>query len=628
MLLNTLLFFALSVLYAFQIQLFFQTSFNLVLVGGVVAGTCLGLILGFILTQNMLNKLINNQEWPSNLKTLFVAVGTFVLIVPVFIEFFIGISSELQSVVFFALISFGVALSMVRTILLITWERRNKRVIFQDFFGFYVYLNGQQTTNSQSNWASYQEAQQNNYASTLTAKRPFGNNIRGWYPQEPQFSQSSRYPSEKKRSIFDTPLSELNTGTLFSLLVGALVLALGLEALVFIDEAVAILQSIAILMPVAGLLGYFFGFWLAVGGAIVLLVLTLTKIIGKAFWKRNFSPRRLMPYALAAAIFYLGYLVSQSGVQFAYAIPIAFIVSGIIALRGLNRFTVTFPAFIVVLVSMLFFGTAFAGVTAVTYVNAEDHYLTTADAPKVTTLNMSTYSMEGNINVYFTDNASEICHVAFIEQYGVVPIGLGTQHLGERAYDRERAPQFNYTIEDNQANVTVWADTVLVNITVNQNVKLNIDLSTYYGTLNLHAQSNANNLQKVVLFSALGDINLNVGDTTNLQNLAAQANRTLDAQISSRGQNQNSTVLLIGGTVKLDLNLALVNSEINAYQLSEWGSLQAQTEGFTVLSHDDSFFKAQTPNFAFSDKWIEVTATSHNSMKPSMDITANNSGGG
>ena len=101
-----------------------------------------------------------------------------------------------------------------------------------------------------------------------------------------------------------------------------------------------------------------------------------------------------MPYGVAAILIFLSYLGWNLGVQFTYAIPIAFVVSGILVFKGLKRFAVTFPAFIVLLVSMLLLGCVIAGPTVVTY-TSESRGITTSQAPNLYAVNITARSLEG-----------------------------------------------------------------------------------------------------------------------------------------------------------------------------------------------------------------------------------------
>jgi hypothetical protein len=184
------------------------------------------------------------------------------------------------------------------------------------------------------------------------------------------------------------------------MLVGGLLIIIGAVTAFNVDGAVAALQSISILSSVVFFFGSVLGFWIVICGIVLVGVLVFSHVITKSLVKRNMSPRRILPYGATAATIFLTYIAYNSGIQFAYAIPITFIVSGILVIKGLKRFAVTLPAFTVLLVSMLLLGTAFAGITTVNYI-AENRYITSADAPNINTLNLTAYSMEGSMSLLY-----------------------------------------------------------------------------------------------------------------------------------------------------------------------------------------------------------------------------------
>jgi hypothetical protein len=294
-----------------------------------------------------------------------------------------------------------------------------------------------------------------------------------------------------------------------------------------------------------------------------------------------------------------------------------------LVLKGLRRFTVTIPALAVLLITMLFFGAAVAGMYTVTYV-PENRYLTAAQAPNVDTINLTAKSVGGDIKLYFTDDDTQICHIAFVKEYGPIISSKSAEYHYQSYYDSEPATSFNYTMENGQVNITASSYTVLVNITVNQNLKLNFDLYTYFGDITVEPPPTVNSIQTMNLTSQLGAVKLKIADTTNLQSLSATSTSTVEAYISSTSQNQNATIQLKGGTVKLDLDLTIVESQISAYSTGKYGELDAKTQGFIILNQNNSYFNAQTPNYNTAAlKKMDINATSDQSTRPSMDITAN-----
>ena len=241
--------------------------------------------------------------------------------------------------------------------------------------------------------------------------------------------------------------------------------------------------------------------------------LLVTAFVAYAIWIRrnqirirnSLTERHLLPYGVSVAFIVLAYIAVVSGIQFAYAIPLTFIASGILVLKGLRRFTVTIPALAVLLISMLLFGSAVAGMYTVTYVS-EDRYLTSAQAPDVDTMNLTAKSTVGDIKVYFTDDDEQICHIAFVKEYGPIISDKSSEYRSQSHYDSEPATSFNYTIENREVNVTSASYTVLVNITVNQNLKLNLDLYTRFGDITVEAPPKDNSIQTMNLTSQYGTV--------------------------------------------------------------------------------------------------------------------------
>jgi hypothetical protein len=408
--------------------------------------------------------------------------------------------------------------------------------------------------------------------------------------------------------------------------VGVLLVGFGVAGFFYNDMAIMLFGFAAIFAPFFLTIVKLFAFWILIGlaiGAVFLVRANRKNGAVAKFLRKNLSRRRLLPYGIAAIFIFLTYLAAVSGVELAYAIPIAFIISGVLVLKGLRRFAVTIPAVTVLLISMLVFGAAAAGTYAVTYV-PENRFLTTADAPNVDTLNLAVKSVAGGIRLYFTDDDSQLCHIAFVKEYGPVFSSRSAEYHSPTSYDEEPATVFNYTIGNGEANITASSYTVLVNITVNQNLKLNFNLYTYFGDITVEAPPAVNSIQTMNLTSQLGAVKLKITNTANLQNLIATSPYIVEADISSDNQNQNATIQLKGGSVKINLYLTDIESEIYAYSTSTYGELAAKTQGFVVLNQNNTYFHAQTPDYSPTVlKRIDITATSNQSTRPSVDITAN-----
>jgi hypothetical protein len=282
---------------------------------------------------------------------------------------------------------------------------------------------------------------------------------------------------------------------------GGFLIGLGVAFFFYYDFAVFLFGSLSVF---AWMFIYF-------GSILWFPALLVTGFVAYAVWIRRsqirngLTERRLLPYGSSAALIFLTYIAVVSGIQFAYAIPLTFIISGILVLKGLRRFTVTIPALAVLLISMLFFGAAVAGMYSLNYV-PENRYLTAAQAADVDTINLTAKSVGGDIKVYFTDDDAQICHIAFVKEYGPIISDRGAEYHSQSYYDSEPATSFNYTIENREVNITAASYTVLVNITVKQNLKLNLNLYTYFGDITVEAPPTVNNIQTMNLTSQLGTV--------------------------------------------------------------------------------------------------------------------------
>jgi len=220
--------------------------------------------------------------------------------------------------------------------------------------------------------------------------------------------------SEKKESFLDKPLSQLSFDTVLGWALGFLLIMIGILGFIFNDLALATVQNIAMLLPLAGMIGYFFGFWLGIILIIVTVVLLATHAISGATLKRNLTRRRLLPYGISAILLVFASYYPSARFQFSYAIPIAFVVSGVLVIKGLKKFTVTLPAFIMLLISMLVLGCVMAGPNVVTY-SSQSRSIAFSQIPTITAINITARSVEGDVRLYFTDNSSQACNVQYVQ---------------------------------------------------------------------------------------------------------------------------------------------------------------------------------------------------------------------
>ncbi len=217
-----------------------------------------------------------------------------------------------------------------------------------------------------------------------------------------------------------------------------------------------------------------------------------------------------MPYCVSAAIIFLSYLVALSGTFFEYSISAAFLVMGVLVLKGLRRFAVTSVALVVLLISILFFGSALAGTYTTSYVATESHYINSAQVPNnITTLNLAVGSVDGDINIYFTNNNSQVSHTVFLQQYGPVPRNGGVNYYprfgGNEGEPQEPNNTYSYGIENGFVGISAWTFSNNIDITVNQNFKVNLTSTVTFGNIVVHLPPGVNPIQHSNLQSRYGN---------------------------------------------------------------------------------------------------------------------------
>lgn len=388
----------------------------------------------------------------------------------------------------------------------------------------------------------------------MNIKKSLENRIRGWLPKEPmpsgKHASNSSYPDEEKQAKNNRPflwrrfiliflfaiafgvlwliqgeyvyaasffvLAIVLTATIYLLTkyqiqirtrtaLGVPLIGLGIVTLFYSELATMFFSLAIVLFWLAISIARILAFWIIIGVLVGLVVLARSNV-GKSL-RRNLNRRLLLPYGVAALFVLLSVLAVLSGVQFAYAIPIAIIVSGVLVLKGLRRFTVTIPALVVLLISIIIFSSAVAGTYTVYYI-PEDRFLTTAQASNVDTVNLTVKSNEGDIKLYFANDSAQICHVAFIKEYGPIIGSRVTTYHSKSAYDTEPASSFNYTVENNELTVTTRSYTTLVNITLNQNLKYNLNFYNYFGDIIIQVPAGVNSIQSTNLTSQYGQVEI------------------------------------------------------------------------------------------------------------------------
>ena len=353
----------------------------------------------------------------------------------------------------------------------------------------------------------------------MNVKKSLENRIRGWLPKEPTLPR--RYSENASEKLKAKPAKNQGTRVVMAIFYAVLAVFLGLLnfstrqytfAITYWATSIAVIVFAYLLYKynfvvrprivfgalflalgilflfLSGVAEFFFGFIaiftvpfaasvpVAVTFSIVLVIAAIFVVLG--LWlehelklKQLLTKRQLLPYGAAALLIFFTYIVNASAVEFEYAVAVTFVVTGVLVLMGLRCFTVTYTALALLLVCMLIFGSAAGGYYTVTYVD-ENRYLTTAQAQNVNTIDLQVRTLEGDIRVYFVNSANTICHIAFVKEYGAVAEGTGVQFHDKSAYQGEPETTFNYTVENDDVNITALASTVLVNITLNENYKV------------------------------------------------------------------------------------------------------------------------------------------------------------
>jgi hypothetical protein len=220
--------------------------------------------------------------------------------------------------------------------------------------------------------------------------------------------------------------------------------------------------------------------------AAVLVALTMEISRQGMKLRQLLTKRILLPYAVAAMIILSAYIVVITGLQFDFAIPVTFIVMGILVLAGLRRFAVTTTTTIVLLSCILILGVLASGTFTVTRV-PENHYITTTQVPITNTIYLNVSTLQGNIMLTFNNDSNQVCHIAFVKEYGPVAMGNGVQFISKTNYNRYESPSnFSYTTLNGKTNITATSNAALVTITLNENYKVNLTLFSYFGGITVN----------------------------------------------------------------------------------------------------------------------------------------------
>ena len=170
-----------------------------------------------------------------------------------------------------------------------------------------------------------------------------------------------------------------------------------------------------------------------------------------------------------------------------------------------RRFAVTRPAAAVLIACMLILGVAASGLYTVINV-PENHYLAKQQAPTVSVVNLTVNTLDGKINLHFTNNDSQICQISFVKQYGPIAEDNGWEYRSQSTYQYEPASIFNYTTENEQANVTAISSRIMIDITLNPNLKYNLNFYSVFGDITINVPPGSQSIQTSNLGSKYGSV--------------------------------------------------------------------------------------------------------------------------
>jgi len=287
--------------------------------------------------------------------------------------------------------------------------------------------------------------------------------------------------------------------------------------------------------------------------------------------------------------------VAISGATFPYALPIVLVVAGgIIIIATLLGFTPAFPGIVVFLAGIIAFGLAASGPYGLTsYTTTETYELTTTQATVEEAIVLCKV-FTGSIKVSFTSNETQIYRIAFTKHYSIF---------------YQPTVDFNYTVKNEVLTVNASSTTATVDITLNQNIKSNFNLTTTTGSIRAEIPATASKVKQLTLVATTGEVWVNITNTASLQNLIATTTTgQVEAHIKSSSQSKDANVQLstTTGRVKLNLNITNIESDITASTTT--GKVNAEVTDFTILSPTPNFH-AQTPNYGHSTfKKLDISA--------------------
>jgi len=135
---NAAIWTVLGILFLLQINIYFYTSLTTEITA-IVAGITIFGVASALITQKMLIDLEKTGQVVTTLKTVLISLGAAVVIISVLLsvklgDFSVGIKNG-----FLSSLALGVPASVVtRFLLMKKWENKNKKLILQDKYRFYI----------------------------------------------------------------------------------------------------------------------------------------------------------------------------------------------------------------------------------------------------------------------------------------------------------------------------------------------------------------------------------------------------------------------------------------------------------------------------------------------------------
>lgn len=307
------------------------------------------------------------------------------------------------------------------------------------------------------------------------------------------------------------------------------------------------------------------------------------------------SRSQIFWYLTGGLLLLLAGVVVISGATFPYALPVLLVAAGVIIIAaGLFRIRPTFPAFVVFLVGIIVLGLAASpyGFRPAT----EIHELTTSQATVDEATVLCSVST-GNIRVSFTSNETLIYRIVFTKYFSFLT---------------QPKVNFNDSVVDDKLTVNASSTTVDVDITLNQNLKSSLSLTTSTGNIRAEVPTTASKVEKMTLTTTTGNVWMNITNTSQLQNLIAKTTTgNVEAYVKSSFQTRDANVQLstTTGRVKLNLDVIYIESDIKASTTT--GNVNVNNiQGFSIISQTRTSFHARTPEYGLSSfKKLDVSAS-------------------